>query len=50
MLNSVQKNKDKIERKLSVTRDRDVDRALMNSTRNDEMFKILKDLVELIEL
>ena len=50
MLNSVQKNKEKIERKLSVTRDRDVDRALINSTRNDEMFKILKDLVELIEL
>ena len=50
MLNSVQKSKEKIERKLSVTRDRDVDRALMKSTRNDEMFKILKDLVELIEL
>ena len=45
ILNSVQKNKEKIERKLSVTRDRDVDRALMKSTRNDGMFKILKDLV-----
>ena len=45
MLNSVQKNKEKIERKLSVTRDRNVDRALMKSTRNDGMFKILKDLV-----
>ena len=50
MLNSVQKNKKKIERKLFVTWDRNVDQALINSTRNDEMFKILKDLIELIDL
>ena len=50
MLNSVQKNKSEIERKLSITRSRDINQALKNAVDNKEVYHMLRDFIELLEL